>query len=221
MESIFSLLGLYQILAVALPGAVAVGGAYYAVAGLPTDPSAAALIGLLVLFYVAGNVVQGVAVLWEAPYWRRAGGVPSTCRMTNGDSKAYDPALRSVIQDQLDRLLGTDTAAIPVPDRFALARAELRRRSQDSRAEGFNAIYGLSRGLVTAGVLVLVLMLACVAAGEDVQRNLIAAAVVAASGIFVFVRFRRFSFYFADQVWHDFAALPPLGSDSTVPPPET
>lgn len=208
METLFSLLGLYQLLAVALPGAVAVGGAYYAVAGMPSDPSAAGVIGLVVLFYVAGNVVQGIAVLWEAPYWRRAGGWPSTRRMSGSDSESYDGRFRDLIQSRLDRLAGADTAAIPVTEKFALARAELRRQSQDSRAESFNAIYGLSRGLVTSAVLVVVVMLAYAAAGDHAHRNLIAAAVVAASAVPVFIRFRRFSVYFADQVWRDFAALP-------------
>lgn len=208
METLFSLLGLYQLLAVALPGAVAAGGAYYAVAGLPSDPSAAAVIGLIVLFYIAGNVIQGVAVLWESPYWRRAGGWPSTRRMTASDSQAYDPAFRGLIKGRLDRLTGTDTAAIPVAEKFGLARAELRRQSQDSRAESFNAIYGLSRGLVTSAALLVVVMLACAVAGTHAQRNVIAAFIVAACAVPVFVRFRRFGFYFADQVWRDFAALP-------------
>jgi hypothetical protein len=208
MESLFSLLGLYQLLAVTLPGAVATAGTYYAVAALPPDPSAAAVIGLIVLFYIAGNVVQGVAVLWESWYWRRAGGWPSMRRMTADDPTAYAPAFRDLIQARLDRLAGADTAAIPVADRFALARAELRRQSQDVRAESLNAIYGLSRGLVTSAVLVVVVMLACAAVGTDAQRNLIAAAIVTGSAVAVFVRFRRFGFYLADQVWRDFAALP-------------
>lgn len=208
MESLFSLLGLYQLLAVALPGAVAVAGSYYAVEGVPSDPSTAAVLGLVVLFYVAGNAIQGLAVLWEAPYWRRSGGWPSRRRMTEDDAKAYAPALRAVIKTRLDRLVGADTADIPVEGKFALARAELRRQSQDAQAESFNAIYGLSRGLVTAAALVVAVMLACAAAGTHTHRNLIASAVVVASAIPMFMRFRRFGFYFADRVWRDFAALP-------------
>ena len=50
--------------------------------------------------------------------------------------------------------------------------------------------------------------LVCVTAGHATHRNWIIALVVAACVIPVFVRFVRFSFYFGDQVWRDFAALP-------------
>ena len=86
--------------------------------------------------------------------------------------------------------------ALPVGERFALARAKLRRQGQDVRSESFNSIYGLSRGLV------------CVTVGHATHRNWIMAGVVAASVVPVFARFARFSFYFADQVWKDFPALP-------------
>jgi hypothetical protein len=208
METLFSLLGLYQLSALILPGAVGVTGTYYAIAGFPPDPSTAAVLGLLVLFYVAGNVIQGAAVTWESRYWKPAGGWPSVRRMTPGDAKAYDTALRELIQSKLDTLVGSDTAALPVGKKFALARAELRRQGQDTRSESFNSIYGLSRGLVSAGVLVVLVALVCVIVGHGAHRNWIMAAVVAVCAIPVFIRFDRFSYYFADQVWQDFAALP-------------
>jgi hypothetical protein len=208
VETLFSMLGLYQLSALMLPGAVAVSGAYYAVAGIPPDPSTAAVLGLVVLFYVAGNVIQGAAVAWEGRYWKRTGGWPSERRMTPGDSKAYDTSLRDLIQAKLDARVGSDTSALPVGERFALARAELRRQSQDVRSESFNSIYGLSRGLVSAGLMVVVVALACAVVGHAVHRDLITAAIVAACVVPIFVRFERFSFYFADQVWKDFAALP-------------
>jgi hypothetical protein len=208
METLFSLLGLYQLSALMLPGAVGVAGAYYAIAGVPPDPSTAAVLGLVVLFYLAGNVIQGAAVVWEGRYWTRSGGWPSARRINADDSKAYDPAFRALIQAKLDALVGVDTADLPVGKKFALARAELRRLGQDTRSESFNSIYGLSRGLVSAGVLVLVILLVCALVGHAVHRDLITAAIVAACIVPVFVRFQRFSYYFADQVWQDFAALP-------------
>ena len=163
---------------------------------------------MVVLFYVAGNVVQGAAVVWEAIYWAKTGGWPSTRRMTQGDAKAYSEPFRALIQAKLDRIAGTETATLPVPDRFGLASSELRRQGQDTRAESFNATYGLSRGLLTAAAIVLIVMLVCAAAHHDAHRNLIAAAVIAGSAIPVYNRFRRFGFYFADQIWRALAALP-------------
>jgi hypothetical protein len=208
METLFSLLGLYQLSALILPGAVGVTGVYYAIAGVPPDPSTAAVLGLVVLFYVAGNVIQGAAVVWEGLYWKQVGGWPSIRRMTPDDPKAYDVSLRELIQAKLDALVGSDTSTLPIGDRFALARAELRREAQDVRSESFNSIYGLSRGLVSAGVVVVVVGLVCAIVGHAVHRDLIMVAIVADCVVPVFVRFERFSFYFADQVWKDFAALP-------------
>jgi len=210
METLFSLLGLYQLSALVLPGAVAVSVAYFAVAGVPSDPSAAAVLGLIALFYIAGNVVQGAAVLWESWYWKATGGWPSTRRMTPGDRDAYDTSFRALVQAKLDTLVGAPTYALSVRDQFALARAELREQGQDTRAEGFNAIYGLSRGLITAGVLSVAVALVCTAVGHEEHRNLIVAAVIGGCLIPIFVRFRRFSRYFADEVWHDFVALAPI-----------
>lgn len=207
METLFSMLGLYQLSALVLPGAVAVSGTYYAVAGRPHDPSTSAVLGLLILFYVVGNVVQGAAVVWEGQYWKRSGW-PSTRRMTPTDPKAYDTKLRELIQTKLDKLVGSDTSALPVGAKFALARAELRHQNQDVRAESFNSIYGLSRGLVSAGILVVVVALVCLSIGHADHRNWIVAVVIGACTVPVFLRFQRFSFYFADQVWQDFAALP-------------
>jgi hypothetical protein len=207
MDSLFSILGLYQLSALVFPGWVAVTGAYYAVWGLPPDPSTAAVLGIIALSYVAGNVVQGTAVLWEGRYWGLAGGWPSTRRMTPDDAAAYDPALRAAVQAKLDLLIGSPTGSMPVRDRFALARAELRKQGQDGRSEALNAIYALSRGLATSGAFVAIVMLACAIVGHAAKRDLIAAAIIAACVGPVMVRFHRFSRYFADQVWHDFAAL--------------
>ena len=98
------------------------------------DPSTAAVLGLVALVYIVGNVVQGLAVVWEAPYWARSGGWPSSRRMTPDDSKAYDEAFRQLLETKLDKLAGTETAAMSINERFGLARAELRRQGQDTRS---------------------------------------------------------------------------------------
>lgn len=207
METLFSLLGLYQLLGVLLPGAVGTAGVYFAVNGMPPDPTTAGVLGLIVLFYVVGNAVQGVAVMWESRYWKKFGGWPSTRRMTPDDDKAYDAAFRDLVGAKLDSLIGSPTSNLPVPERFALARAELRRQKQDERAEGFNAIYGLSRGLVTGGVIILVTLLVAAIFVDAWERNLITAAIVGGTIVPVFHRFKRFGWYFADEVWRDFVAL--------------
>jgi hypothetical protein len=211
VEKLFSLLGLYQLLAVLLPGAVTTAGVYFAINGLPPDPTAAAVLGLIVLFYVVGSAVQGVAVAWEVRYWDRRGGWPSARRLTPDDAKAYNPAFRKLFQTKLDALFGSATADLPIPDRFALARAELRRRKLDDRAESH-----LSRGLVTAAVIIVATLLVATLVHHAAHRNLIAAAIIGAAVVPIFHRFKRFGWYFADQVWRDFVALVPAEASDRV-----
>ena len=209
MDTIFSLLGLYQLSALVVPGAVATGGAYYAVEGMPPNPTAAAVLGLLLVFFVVGASVQGVAVLWEKRYWEATGGLPSDRLVDAEDSKAFAETFRDLLVARLDILIGASSASIPTKQRFALARAELRRQNQDGRAESFNATYGLSRGIVTAGAATVIVAVVCACIGHEVQRNLVLAAVVAAVAVPIGIRFHRFAWWFAREVWQDFAALSP------------
>jgi hypothetical protein len=156
-------------------------------------------------------VIKGAAVGWEPWYWKLTGGWPSERRMTPGDNRAYDDTFRSLVQAKLDALVGSPTSGLPVARRFALARAELRKQSQDARAEAFNAIYGLSRGLLMAGAICVIAFVIAAAFGHDVVRNLLAAVIVGAAAVPIGMRFHRFSFYFADQVWQDFVVFGPGG----------
>jgi hypothetical protein len=209
LDTIFSLLGLYQLSALVVPGAVATGGIYYAVQGMPPNPTAAAVLGLLLVFFVVGASVQGVAVLWEKPYWKATGGLPSDRLVDPGDAKAYAESFRQLLIARLDAQVVASTASLPSKERFVLARAELRRQNQDGRAESLNATYGLSRGIVTAGAVTVIVALICACVGHAVHRNLIVAAVVAAVAVPIGIRFHRFAWWFAREVWQDFAALAP------------
>src|SRR5205814_146970 len=123
-----------------------------------------------------------------------------------GKTGAYDDALRELILSRVKGLTGRDD--LKANDAFAVARAELRARQFDGRAELMNTMYGLCRGLTTtAGILVLVFVAAGFVTG-DWRRLAIGIGVMVVALVLYLRRADRYSYRFADQVWRDFAATP-------------
>jgi hypothetical protein len=147
-----------------------------------------------------------VAVLWEPRYRKLRGGWPPTLAFNPESGKACDQRLRAFIADRLAADHGEAARDLSAADRFALARADLRAWGADARAELMNALYALSRGLATASaVLILVFAVSGIHKGE-VERFGFATAGAILATLLLMVRFDRFGFYFADQVWRDYAA---------------
>lgn len=209
MDRLFSLFSVYDFFGYVLAGGVLLAGTYWAFARLPEEPGASAVLGIVALSYMAGHAVQAVATVWEGAVWKRTG-MPSANRMSDAStetSTAYEAALQALIRERVEHITGK--AGLSAQTMFAIARAELRRRSSDSRAELMNTMYGLCRGVATAmGLLVPVLVAAAFSTG-DWKRLAIAIAVATASAALFARRAHRYSYRFADQVWHDFAALSP------------
>jgi hypothetical protein len=81
----------------------------------------------------------------------------------------------------------------------------VRARGADVRAELMNAMYALSRGLATVAA-VLTVTFASVGIARWTERMIPAVCIAAAASLLFLYRFNRFGFYFADQVWRDYAA---------------
>lgn len=206
MDRLFSLIGLYELLALILPGGLAVSGTYWAIAGTPSDVSVAAALAIVGGFFIAGNLVQAAAVLWEKWYWRAAGGWPSIARMNPESRRAFEAPVREFILDGLVKVTDDSARGLPTRAQFAIARAKLREWSEDGRSETMNVMYGLARGLATASAYLAIVFVWSALVGEEFGRNVVANWVsIGATGLFL-VRFHRFGFYFADQVWTDFAS---------------
>jgi hypothetical protein len=184
--------------------------------GFPDEPGAAATLGLIGLFFVAGELVQGAGVVWEKRYWKRTTW-PSERLMLAPEGKrvVLDGALKSMIDARLVSRYGGDVKDASTSAKFALARTELRAFNLDDRSELLNARYSMSRGLVTATMSLIVVFAVAAATTNDHLRNLIALAVALVSWPFFFNRFRPFADWFARQVWRDYAAL----SRSDIAPP--
>jgi len=204
VDRLFSLFSFYEFLGYVFTGAALIAGAAWAVAGAPTEPGAAAVVGLLIASYIAGHLVQALAVVWEVRWWRA--GWPSDRRMTEGDSRAYSSELRTLVVDALAASRPPEVRKLEPRHLFALARADLRRMGADTRAELMNAMYAMSRGLATtSAVLAATFVVVGVARGAD---RMWPASIVAASAALLFLyRFTRFGYYFADQVWRDRVAF--------------
>ena len=127
--------------------------------------------------------------------------------MTTGAGKAYKQPLRELIESRVAGI--TDRDDLDIADAFAVARAELRRRQLDGRAELMNAMYGLCRGLATATALLIPTFIAAAIVTGDWQRLLIGTGVMLVLAVLYFRRAERYSYRFADQIWRDFAALTP------------
>ena len=206
VDRLFSVFSLYDFVSYVLTGLAVIAGAWWAAAGVPNEPGTATVLGLIAAGYVAGHLVQAVAVLWEPRYWKLRGGWPSDARVNHDSGESYDQPLRAFLADRLAAEHGEAVREMRAADRFALARADLRAWGADARAELMNTLYALSRGLATASaILILVFAASWIDDGQIEPFGLATAAAILAALLFM-LRFDRFGFYFADQVWRDYAA---------------
>lgn len=207
-----SLFSVYDFFGYVLAGGLLIAGTYWAFAELPNEPGTAAVFGLIAASYMAGHLVQSVANIWEGALWDR-GGVPSSVRLsaagehTSNKHKPYDSALQELIKSRVSDITGA--ADLSIADMFAVARAELRARELDGRAELMNTMYGLCRGLTTSAALLIPIFIAAGIHTDDWPRLGIAICVATVAVLLYARRATRYSYRFADQVWRDFAALAP------------
>jgi hypothetical protein len=225
MDRLLSLFSVYDFLGYVLAGGTLLAGTYWAFAEVPDDPGAAAVFGIIALGYAVGHLVQSVATIWEGSLWNRQG-KPSSLRMSAldhnhklprsrpstkeakpdnlGKHRPYDPPLQELIKTRVERITGT--AELDADVMFAIARADLRARQLDGRAELMNTMYGLCRGLATSASLLIPIFIAAGIETGDWTRLGIAIGVMLVAAFLYVLRAVRYGYRFADQVWQDFAA---------------
>jgi hypothetical protein len=226
MDRLLSLFSVYDFFGYVLAGGSLIAGTYWAFAKLPHEPGTAAVFGIIALSYMSGHLVQSLATIWEGWLWSSRG-IPSSVRLaapspsTSQPGKKttaprpYDSELQRVIKDRIAGITGT--ATISTEAMFAVARAELRARQLDGRAELMNTMYGLCRGLATSAALLIPVFVAAGFKTDDWTRLGIAIGTAVVACLLYARRAERYSYRFADQVWHDFVALrteAPAGSGS-------
>lgn len=208
MDSFLARFSLFEIVGLVIPGAVAAGGVWWAFAGAPGKVGAVEALAALVFFYVVGNLLQSLTNVlesWRVPFFRGCQ-LPRTSRLVDPADKPFSDAFKEVLRRRLEERgwpdLEGETARV-----VALARAELRARKLDQRAETLLAMFFFSRGLAMASVVVGVGNAAALADGREWSRAAVAVAALVAAYLFR-RRASEYDRYYADHLWSDFAAAP-------------
>ena len=157
---------LYDIVGVLAPGTVIVVGIgmlYPEVAGaLVHNNLSGGELGLVVLLaYVAGNIVAGLSNILEWPYWALFGG-PHTVRAQRDDGKVLGGGEYERLQEKLHETGILDNARaiadLSAKEWWGTTRqihAFLEGRKLTNRVEVFNAQFGMNRGIATAFLIIL------------------------------------------------------------------
>ncbi len=183
----------YEFLAVIPSGLVLLLGLYFIVAGAPHDLEAlgTTLKGLntsvgdlgliLILAFVAGQLVRALTRVWDRAAWKQLGGLP-TDRMLDAKTTRLDPAQYGRLIAALHKhaILSAQQSEIPKNERSIVTReiyAFLSKDKHTDRVDAFNRTGGLFTGLVTAFVILAVASLKVVW-GTDPALLLIPAALL-------------------------------------------
>jgi hypothetical protein len=181
---------------------------------MPHDVTAAGAFALILVFYVVGHAIQGLAgVGWVRRVWTR---LPwnwfrpeppfRTEMLTDASGDPYGTELMELLEARIARRGWPALKSTPRRQLVSLVRAELRLRAADARAESLLSMIFLSEGLAAAGAIGVVALVVDGAAECDWRRWAASAGVLI--GI-VLVNRRRDEYdrRYADHVWADFAAL--------------
>jgi hypothetical protein len=219
VDRLFQPLSTYEIVGLVIPGSLAVAGVYLALFGLPGDVSATAALGLVLVFYVAGHLVQALTGIWRLSQlwtrrpkqWRlRPSKTPEPYRteqLVDAGGNPYGAELMGLLSRNVARRGWPPLEDEPRAQLVTLVRAQLRHETADVRAESLLSMYFLSDGLAAASFVVFLVCSADAIAECDWRRAVGAAGAVLALLLFN----RRRSEYnrrYADHVWADFAVLP-------------
>jgi hypothetical protein len=171
--------------------------------------------GLVVLIsYVAGNLVAALGHLFETFWWKIRGGSP-TDRARSENGAVLSPREQKAVQEKLRTLAiiapSENISSLANSDWRSIARriyTFVEARGMTRRIDLFNAQYGMNRG-IAAALLMLVVMIAlhCGFSVWKLELILVGCALLA------LYRMGRFSRYYATELFRQFLIAP-----SAVPP---
>jgi hypothetical protein len=119
-------------------------------------------VGILVLVsYVVGHLMQGLTNMWEKVFWAFYGGMP-TDWLTKQKQSLISEEQRDLIESRIPSFLRTNLSpgivGTPARKWRSLTRqmyAAVQASGRSARIDTFNGNYGLLRGTVTAGLLII------------------------------------------------------------------
>jgi hypothetical protein len=201
----------YEQIAILIPGTVFLVAIALICAPDLVDPSKVDLGGfglLVVIGYGAGHLMAAIGNLLETAFWRLFGGMPSDW-VVKADPGIISAAQVTALQSQLRSRLSVDLPSITGMQASEWSKC-FRQLYADVRAhrpglvETFNGNYGMSRGLASA--LLAVLLIYLVRSAPAIDWGL--AAIILAVAIAFIVRMFRFGRNFAREVLLNFINLP-------------
>jgi hypothetical protein len=169
----------------------------------------------VVLAYAAGHLTQAVGNGVEWLWWRAWGGMPNDWVRSQKHSLIAD-AQRQALQTRLSSKLGLQTSIDPAMSAGAwrsITRqiyAEVAAQSRAGRVDIFNGNYGLNRGIASALLIGLVLLLFA----HGLMYWQIALVVLVSAGVALY-RMHRFGAHYAKELFVQFLPLP-SGSGSAA-----
>lgn len=203
----------YEVRAVITPGALALAGFFLAYPDLYAAAAGADFgvgdLGLFVILsYSLGHLVAAVGNLFEDVWWRIQRGWPSEW-VRRGKRNIISELQRSLLPTKLHAKLG-------LPLKASVAeytqrewegitnqmKAAVYASERAKRLESFNSNYGLFRGIVAAGILVLpIIAIQQRAEHPEIVLGVLAAIVLAA------LRFQRFARRYSEELFNQFLQL--------------
>lgn len=205
---------LYDILGVLAPGTVLIVGVITlypeTAAVLLREDFSAGDLGLIVLVsYVAGNLVAALGNFLEWPYWKIFGPRHTERTQRNDDSVlsrrqfvAVEEKLRETGMLRADETID----ALSPGDWFRLTRqihSYVDARKMTERVEVFNAQFGMNRG-IAAGFIALIVMLLVEHGLKPWRLELL----LAGCALLAFYRMHRFSRHYAQTLFRQFLVVP-------------
>lgn len=203
----------YEVRAVITPGALTLAGFFVAypdlyAAAAGTEFGVGDLGLFLILAYALGHLVAAVGNLFEDIWWRIQRGWPSEW-IRRGERNIISEPQRSLLPAKLHAKLGLplkasvaeytkrEWAGITNQMKAAVHAAE-----RAKRLESFNSNYGLFRGIVAAGLLVLPLI--AIQRWDDHPEIVLA---ILAAIILAALRFQRFGRRYSEELFNQFLQL--------------
>jgi hypothetical protein len=166
----------------------------------------------LIVAYVFGHVVAAVGESVEKLVWKRDGGMPSS--WLNKDKFLWDGAVAR-IQAKLEKRLKIQVDLSKLDQAgvqkywWPIYQDTLTQETGKNRILTFNGVYGLSRGIAVALLLLVVVLtiLSRFPARAIADWPYWYVALIAVAAIFIH-RMRHFGIFFAQEVYRVFSQLP-------------
>jgi hypothetical protein len=193
----------YDYLAFIIPGGLTVGAVYIAFWGWPqAEPGASALVILLGLAFLVGQVLASIGAWLQPVAWGHApGSIVDPLWGVFGKGATYSEAEAEQVVRELEGHFGPGLSRNRL---YQLAYTELQQSGKEGRLAVLNSQIGMCRNSVAGFLVAAVAQIVAIMAGPTLPNaGLLTAAYALGAGVFV-ARYKRFWGQFGDNVIRGF-----------------